>query len=198
MEYKDADPVGIDLPQEVCWERLKYDVLRTVDIPCRVDIADRRLETPVVRARLRITSSDDTGYFHTVQMYLHRVVSLGVFGPKFRVYCQADGKDATLLQLHADSDRAFQSAGLTRLLAWSYGVQWRFITRFAKDSVDESHEFLRKVRVYFDDVPAYDFGQLTQEGLNDGFHSRGYAYLAELLRTELTKTAPETTFPPEA
>ncbi|MGH3519006.1 MAG: hypothetical protein ACRDQ7_16605 [Haloechinothrix sp.] len=188
MEYSDADLAGIDLPQAVCWERLKYDILPAIDIPCRVEVTGRRLKTPVVRARLRTLASDDIGYFHTVQIYLHRVVPLGAFGPKFGVYCQADGRSATLLQLRADSDGAFQSKGVTRFLAWSYGVQWRMAKRIDDEGTDTYLEFLRKVRVYFDDAPIYDFGQLTREGLNDGFHRRGYAYLAELLRAELVKT----------
>jgi len=188
MEYSDADPAGVSLPQAVCWESLKYDILGRVDIPCRIEFAGHRLKASVVRARLSTVSSDEDGYFHTVQMYLHRIIPLGAFGSRFRVYCQADGKDATLLQLRVDSDRAFQSEGMTRFLAWGYGLQWQFVRAFDEGSADESQDFLSKIRVSFGDVPVYDFGQLTQDGLNDGFHRRGYAYLANLLRAELAKS----------
>jgi hypothetical protein len=186
VEYSDTDPVGIDLPQAVCWERLKYDILPRIDIPCRIEVANRRVKLPVVRARLRTIQSDELGYFHTVRMYLHRVTSLGAFGPKFQVFCQADGRDATLLQLRAHADRAFESKGITRLLAWGYGTQWRISKRlFGEDAAEEAQKRMGSVRVHFDNVPAYDFGQLTREGLNDGFHRRGYAYIADLLRAEL-------------
>ena len=64
--------------------------------------------------------------------------------------------------------------------------KWRIIRRVGSaESADETQDALRKVQVYFDDVLAYDLGQLSQEDMNEGFHRRAYAYVAELLRARV-------------